>query len=172
MNIGILSDSHIIETHLKSEGYPKLLKTLNTIFKDVDHIIHAGDICCDQFIDDLATATGKPVSAVAGNMDFDSKWPKRLTLEFEGIKIGITHDLNDFATAFPKKSIRVFIYGHAHLPSIKDSPQGVLMINPGSLLKPRTKKYFKGFSEEKSARPSVAFLNLENGLVSAFIKKL
>jgi len=171
MNIGILSDSHITETQLKSEGYPKLLKTLKSIFKDVDHIIHAGDICVDQFIDDIATATGKSVSAVAGNMDFDTKWPKQLTLEFEGINIGITHYLNDF-TIFPEKSIRVFIYGHTHLPSIKDSPQGVLMINPGSLLKPRSKKYFQGFSEEPIARPSVAFLNLENGLVSAFIKKL
>lgn len=172
MNIGILSDSHITVTQLKSEGYPKLLKTLKSIFKDVDHIIHAGDVCVDQFIEDLARETGKPVNAVAGNMDFDTKWPNKLTLEFEGIKIGVTHDLNDFATTFPEKSIRVFIYGHTHLPSIKDSLQGVLMINPGSLLKPRTKKYFKGFSEEKSARPSVAFLNLENGLVSAFIKKL
>ncbi|MHA1473584.1 MAG: metallophosphoesterase family protein [Promethearchaeota archaeon] len=171
MIIGILSDSHITVTQLKSEGYPKLLKTLKTIFKDVDHIIHVGDICIDQFIDDMATVTGKPISAVAGNMDFDTKWPKKLTLEFEGINIGITHYLNDITT-FPEKSIRVFIYGHTHLPSIKDSPQGVLMINPGSLLKPRTKKYFQGFSEETIARPSVAFLNLENGLVSAFIKKL
>jgi len=171
MNIGILSDSHITATQLKSEGYPKLLKTLKTIFKDADHIIHAGDLCVDQFIEDLANETGKPISAVAGNMDFDTKWPKKLTLEFEGIKIGITHDLNDFAV-FPEKSIRVFIYGHTHLPSIKDSPQGVLMINPGSLLKPKSIKYFKGFSEDQKARPSVAFLNLENGLVSAFIKKL
>ncbi len=172
MNIAILSDSHITATQLKSVGYPKLLNTLKTIFKDVEHIIHAGDICVDQFIDDLATETGKSVSAVAGNMDIDSKWPKKLTLEFEGINIGITHDLNNFATAFPEKSIRVFIYGHTHLPSIKDSSQGVLMINPGSLLKPKAIKYFKGFSKEQKARPSVAFLNIENGLISAFIKKL
>ncbi len=172
MNIGILSDSHITATQLKSEGYPKLLKTLKNIFKDVNHIIHAGDICVDQFIDDLANETGKPVSAVAGNMDHNSRWPKKLKLEFEGIKIGITHNLNDFADLFPGKSIRVFIYGHTHLPSIKDSPQGVLMINPGSLLKPKAKKYFQGFSEEQIARPSVVFLNLENGIVSAFIKKL
>jgi putative phosphoesterase len=172
MIIGILSDSHINEKQLKAEGYPKLLKTLKTIFKDVDHIIHAGDICVDKFIADIAAETGKPVSAVSGNMDFDTKWPKKLTLEFEGIKIGITHDLNDFATAFPEKSIRVFIYGHTHLPSIKDSPQGVLMINPGSLLNPRAKKYFKGFFKDQKARSSVAFLNLENGIVLATIKKL
>ena len=172
MNIGILSDSHITATQLKSEGYPNLLKTLKNIFKDVETIIHAGDICEDQFIEDLARETGKPVNAVAGNMDTNSKWPKKLTLEFEGIKIGITHNLNDFEIAFPEKSIRVFIYGHTHLPSIEDSPQGVLMINPGSLLQPRAKKYFMGFSEDEKARPSVAFLNLENGIVSAFIKKL
>jgi len=171
MIIGILSDSHITTTQLKSVGYPNLLKTLKTIFKDVDSIIHAGDISVDQFIDDLATETGKPVNAVAGNVDYESRWPKKLTLEFEGIKIGITHDLNDFSS-FPEKSIRVFIYGHSHIPSIKDNPQGVLMINPGSLLKPRIQKNFKGFSNENEARPSVAFLNLENGLVSAFIKKL
>ena len=172
MNIGILSDSHITATQLKSAGYPKLLHSLKEIFKDVQMIVHAGDICEDQFIEDLASETGKPVNAVAGNMDVNSKWPKKLTLEFEGIKIGITHNLNDFADSFPKKSIRVFIYGHTHLPSIKDNPQGVLMINPGSLLKPRAKKYFHGFSEDEKARPSVAFLNLENGIVSAFIKKL
>jgi len=78
MNIGILSDSHITATQLKSVGYPKLLKTLKTIFKDVDSIIHAGDISVDQFIEDLASETGKPVSAVSGNVDFDSKWPKKL----------------------------------------------------------------------------------------------
>ena len=172
MNIGILSDSHITATQLKSVGYPKLLNSLKEIFKDVQVIIHAGDICEDQFIDDLAAATGKSVNAVAGNMDHNSRWPKKLTLEFEGIKIGITHNLNDFEIAFPEKSIRVFIYGHTHLPSIKDSPQGVLMINSGSLLKPRTTKYIKGFSEEQKAKSSVAFLNIENGIVLATIKKL
>ena len=173
MRIGILSDTHITEFQLKSNGYPKLLYSLKTIFKDVDHIIHAGDICVDQFIDDLSTETGKSVSAVAGNMDRNSKWPKKLSLEFEGIKIGVTHKPSDIY-AFPEKSIRVFIYGHTHLPQIKDSPQGVLMLNPGSLLRPRVKNYLKilDSNEKIEARPSVAFLNLESGLVSAFIKKL
>jgi len=62
MRIGILSDSH-----RQSELHQRALKYL--VEKEVEYIIHAGDICTQGNIDDLK-ATQKPFVLVRGNNDF------------------------------------------------------------------------------------------------------
>ena len=109
---------------------------LKANFAEVDQIIHAGDVVCEALLEELGNIA--PVSVVQGNMDQTYgilKWPKTLTLEFDQIKIGIAHELQ-FLPYFDQERINVFIYGHTHIPSIQESPQGILLINPGSPTRP------------------------------------
>ena len=63
-SIGVISDTH----GRISSGVPKA-------FKDVDLIIHAGDIGDEKVLDKLSKIA--PVVAVRGNMDF-GKWTGQL----------------------------------------------------------------------------------------------
>ncbi|MEK6698468.1 MAG: metallophosphoesterase family protein, partial [Nitrospirota bacterium] len=61
MKVGVLSDTHIPVT-VKS-----LPPAIFDIFKDVDLILHAGDVVELSVLDELRAIA--PVEAVAGNMD-------------------------------------------------------------------------------------------------------
>ena len=99
------------------------------------------------------------------------KWPRILRLNFEGISIGVAHEFEKISF-FDSNEIDVFIYGHTHKPEIHTDERGVLVINPGSIRKPRKSPVSRFFEPEASPRPSVAFLTIEDGLVSAIIKRM
>jgi putative phosphoesterase len=140
--IGIISDTH-------GMIYPNIFK----VFKDVDLIIHAGDIVGENILADLGTIS--EVLAVAGNMDTDSlseKLNKEIDMEVDGIKINISHK-----TEIPIKGYNVVIRGHTHKPVINSFGK-TLFINPGSA------------NKEKSipiGKPSVAILQIDKGKIDA-----
>ena len=172
MKIGILSDSHLHTDDLADEdAYRPFFTKLAAIFKGVDHLIHAGDVVCEEFIRDLETIA--PISVVQGNMDAYhgmNQWPKTLTLNFEGINIGVGHT-PALLSSFEPGSIQVYIYGHTHVPNIKDSCDGVLLLNPGSVKRPRQSPQNRIFQAEEKLRPSIIILSIEDGILSAIIEK-
>jgi putative phosphoesterase len=117
-----------------------------------DAILHAGDICVRPVLETLARIA--PVHAVQGNRDFFMRLPRTRRLEFEGVRIGLTHGhgglrgyLNEklryytvgFYTEDYLAQVRavfndvdVIVFGHSHRP-INQTIDGVLMFNPGSL---------------------------------------
>ncbi|MHA1519448.1 MAG: metallophosphoesterase family protein [Promethearchaeota archaeon] len=171
MKIGILSDSHL-RVNPKSpdeQKYQNILNVLKRVFEGVDHIIHAGDVVMERFITDLQGIA--PTSVVRGNMDRVKSWPKVLNLEFQGIKVIVAHEPE--AYAYLTETPRIFIHGHTHYPRIHENSDGCLVLNPGSITKPRNSPYLlHGFSNDSSPRPSVAFLIIEPNNISAIIKKL
>jgi putative phosphoesterase len=98
----------------------------------VDRIIHAGDICNAQVLEQLAQIA--PVIAVRGNND-RGEWANSLneveTIDVGGVKIRVLHDLHELEPEPEAAGVRVVITGHSHKPSIK-MERGVLFINPGS----------------------------------------
>lgn len=92
-------------------------------------------------------------------------------LTLENVKIGISHFPEDIHF-FKNEKIQVFIHGHTHYPSISESPEGVLVVCPGSLLNPRPNPSRFGFLQEAVPRSSVAFLTIESDHFSAIIKPL
>lgn len=170
MKIGILADSHInFDKTKKEEVYLRILKALSNTFNQVDHIIHAGDVLMEEFISDLEQIA--PCSVVRGNTDFVQKWPKILKLSFQGIPVVVAHEPEHYFQLTEKP--RVFIHGHTHYPRIQENNDGCLIINPGSLTKPRRSPYLiRGFSENEKIRPSVAILTIEADVISAIIRKL
>ncbi len=128
--IGVMSDTH---GHLPKEVYE--------FFKDVDLVIHAGDIGSVEVLDELQAF--KETVAVYGNIDnFDVvvRTEKVENIEIEGLKIMITH-----IGGYPNKYERgikeliearrpnIFISGHSHILKVMNDPKySLLHINPGA----------------------------------------
>jgi putative phosphoesterase len=124
--IGVISDTH---GHI-STG-------VTHAFKDVDLIIHAGDIGEETVLDKLSKIA--PVAAVRGNMDF-GKWAARLpeseTIEIGRIVIYVLHIANRLDADPAKNNFRAVISGHTHRPDIYEK-NGIMFINPGSASYPK-----------------------------------
>jgi putative phosphoesterase len=164
MRIGILSDTHLTDLDITTQSfkYQYVMTSIRKEFQGVSHIIHAGDVCSEEFIFELEKFS--PVSVVRGNMDENTgifNWPRALTLEFENVSIGVAHDIQVLLSL---PDIRVGIHGHTHIPEIREIRPNFLLINPGSLTFPRAsppKKFFPGVPIPK---PSLAILTLDHDL--------
>jgi len=134
MKIGVISDTHIPD---KSEHIPQ--EILNA-FKQVDLVVHAGDLVDLKVINELNSVCARVV-AVVGNMDHGEikiKYPVKEILNLEGFKIGIMHGWGAPLTltevlkdAFKADKPDVIIFGHSHKP-MNEQIDGILFFNPGS----------------------------------------
>jgi hypothetical protein len=137
MLIGLISDTHIPD---RAKVIPtKVLEA----FKDVDLIIHAGDLTTTDVIDELENTA--PVIAIQGNMDRITglDLPKTKVIDVEGIKIGVAHgevypraDTQQLLYLARQLDVNILISGHSHQPKI-EQVEDVLLLNPGSPIVPR-----------------------------------
>jgi putative phosphoesterase len=106
--------------------------------RGADVILHAGDVCVPSVLDELARFA--PVHVVAGNNDGPDvvAWgaPETLTLDLDGLRVGMIHDSGDkvgrtarMRRRFPDADLVVF--GHSHIP-LDETGDGVRVFNPGS----------------------------------------
>ena len=130
--IGLVSDTHIPN---RAVNVPQ---RVFEIFKNVDFIIHAGDLVELGVIDELEQAA--PVLAVHGNMDTPetcNALPVLNSLKIFDWKIGVMHDPNilhgteEMEQLTRQYGFNVFVYGHTHSSRIKWEEKN-LYINPGS----------------------------------------
>ena len=130
--IGVISDTHI----------PSRTKTLPpeifTLFKDVNSIIHCGDIVSEDVLIELNSIA--PVIGVKGNMD-----PGEITLPKEQVILinntitacvahgsGSPFGLRDkLYKVFTKNKPHIILYGHSHIPE-NSKYNDILFFNPGS----------------------------------------
>lgn len=137
MLIGLISDTHIPD---RSRNLPdKVFES----FKNVDMILHAGDVTSKEVIDKLSEFA--PVTAIQGNTDRIAglDLPKTEIIEINGIKIGLNHgevypraDTQQLVYLAKQLDVDIFITGHSHQPKI-EQVEGVLLLNPGSPTVPR-----------------------------------
>lgn len=167
---GIISDTHFI-TQDKNKLYYKLLNQLEETFKDVDEIIHAGDVCVSNFLDDMENFA--PVRCVRGEADKIPGLENIIIFEVGKYTLGVIHKKPENTEVFFKEhDIHILIYGHTHQPLIKGTPYNTLLINPGSPTKPIAPPPKKGF-EQPLARPSVITLKIDNdNILSTFLINL
>ena len=170
MKVGVVSDSHVS----KIDQLPsKLVDGL----KEVDLIVHLGDYTGKELLDSLRGLGD--FRGVFGNMDplaLRSELPEKEVIEANGKRLGLIHGWGAPWGIHKKikdrfKGVDAVLYGHTHIASIKET-NGILMINPGSLTRPMVEQGMHRFIEEIKPRPSIAILTINDGLISAIIKKL
>lgn len=132
MLIGLISDTHIPG---RRKNFPH---DVFGVFKDVDLILHAGDIVSQEILDLLGTIA--PVTAVAGNNDppelADRLGTERI-LQLGGYTVGLTHGhLGKAKTTADRayeafSGVDVIVFGHSHRPLIEQRGT-TLLVNPGS----------------------------------------
>ncbi len=150
----IVSDSHndtnSLERAIDSQG-------------KVDLIIHLGDIARD--VDHIETSYyPTKVISVLGNNDFRHEDYERV-IDFDGHKIFICHGhTQSVSSGYERleatarsKGCEAALFGHTHLSTMIRREDGFLLINPGSVSKPR------------GCKPSFAVLETENGKLKAVI---
>lgn len=133
MRIGVISDTHIPRM---AKDVPK---AVYNGFKDVDMILHAGDLSEIKFLEKLRKL--KKTVAVSGNMDSKETAallkPKEI-IEAGGFRIGLIHGWGP-PEGLPERILGEFIgekvdcivFGHSHHP-INEIKDGILLFNPGS----------------------------------------
>jgi uncharacterized protein len=142
--IGLISDTHGL-----------VRPEVHTALAGVDLILHAGDVCGDDILDELALIA--PVRAVYGNNDapWDSRLVAAIDETFDGVRVHVSHGHEvgkvtpaNLAAAYDAD---VVVYGHTHIQKVT-RVEGRLIVNPGAA-GPRR------FNLE----PSVALLTVQNG---------
>ena len=134
MKIGVISDTHISG---ESKNIPqKILEE----FKNVDMIIHAGDLADLSVLDKLKGICAK-VIAVRGNMDPEEVkkiLPEKEIIQVGNHKIGLMHghgapaNLVELLTSvFKNDKVDLIIFGHSH-SGINEKRNNILFFNPGS----------------------------------------
>lgn len=136
MKIGVISDTHIAN---KQDTLPQ---EIIEAFKDVDMIIHAGDITDISLLDKLRKIC-KNVTAVCGNMDPEEtrkQLPEKEIIKAGDYRIGIAHGCGHpskiielAGSIFKDDDVDIIIFGHSHSP-VNERRNGVLYFNPGSPL--------------------------------------
>ncbi len=134
MRIGVISDTHIPE---RAKVIPQAILE---DFKNVDMIIHVGDLVELSVMDKLS-AVCKNVLAVYGNMDpyeVRKKLPEREIIKIGKYKIGIMHGngvpfrlIEFLRQAFKNDEVDLIIFGHSHKPLFEKNGD-ILFFNPGS----------------------------------------
>ena len=134
MKIGVISDTHILN---KSEHVSGIILD---VFKQMDMVIHAGDMVDLRVIDELKSVCPNVV-AVAGNMDQEdvkNKYPVKEIIEISGYRIGLMHGCGPALNlvellkgAFKADKPDIIVFGHSHKP-MNEFIDGILFFNPGS----------------------------------------
>ena len=135
MLIGVISDTHI---PIRSKTIPP---KVFEVFKDVDLILHAGDIETLDVIESLESIA--PTIAVHGNCDGNLGLKDHEIIEVEDVKIGLAHgvvypkgDTQQLYYLARQLDVDVMITGHTHQALI-EKIDDVLLLNPGSPTQPR-----------------------------------
>lgn len=175
LRIGLISDTHI------PEAQPELWPQVFDAFRNVDTILHAGDIHDVRVIDALHALA--PTYAARGNGDDgsggrpvqpdDARLCEAWLLELGGLRVGLTHtvpipEFGHYRLAdamrrhFGRTDLDVLVYGDTHVEAL-DVIDGVLCVNPGSPTFPRNYSTRLG---------TIGFLEIADGTPRATIWQL
>jgi len=174
MLIGILSDTHI------PEAGNTLPQHVYDLFKDVDLILHGGDMHDIKVLDWLETIA--PVKAARGNGDMmgrgdvpsDPRVKQTQVFTLERLRVGMVHDfptpteaaweqLPVFMEHFFGEKMNIVVCGHTHqVGSLHHND--TLIVNPGSVLLPNHKRDQLGtvaLLEINGSSPQLEIVQLE-----------
>jgi len=131
MKIGIISDTHLREPHSEFK------KMIESHFKDVEKIFHAGDFVDWSIAEYLSRQ--KELIAVCGNMDsgdIRKTFSYKRIVELKGLRIGLIHGGGppfgiESRIRGEFDEVDAIVYGHSHTPA-NHWVKNILFFNPGS----------------------------------------
>ncbi len=124
LRIGLISDTHGL-----------LRPDVHRAFSGVSQILHAGDVCGDEILDELELIA--PTRAVYGNCDepWNPRLVDRLDVGIGGLRVHVSHGHELGRPRAPQVAAAydadVCVYGHSHRQSI-ERVDGRLIVNPGA----------------------------------------
>jgi len=148
MRLGIIADTHGL-----------LRPQVFDVFRDVDRILHAGDIGPVDLLTELEAIA--PVTAVFGNTDgwsIRDRVPEVVELRLDGFDFLLIHG-HQFGVPTPEKihlaypRAEIIVFGHTHRPLLKTVDFVVTVMNPGGAGQRRF-----------DLVPSVGIMELESGI--------
>lgn len=132
LRVGLVSDTHA----------PRFWKALPDpvarAFAGVDVVLHAGDVCVPEVLDQLSTIA--PVHVALGNNDpvTVAQWgaTEVVELELAGVPVAVVHDSGPRSGRGPRlrrrfPDARLVVFGHSHIPW-DETWDGQRAVNPGS----------------------------------------
>jgi len=130
MKLGVIADTHL------DRITRELVDLMAGPFKDVDLVLHAGDI---TEIDILRAFSGKEMMAVCGNMDSPAvrkQLPPQRTFLAGKFRIGLIHGWGSPHGIEERihrgfEGVDCIVYGHTHTPSV-NKRESILFFNPGT----------------------------------------
>jgi putative phosphoesterase len=145
--IGIISDTHI------PKRWDRIPDAVPEFFRDVDLILHAGDVGELRVLDELGEIA--PTIAVHGNDETDEaqqSLPYQQTLALSGVRILLCHSHipdreqelasrkdDSWAAKLTRRSkqaqavgAQIYVFGHLHVPMATEH-DGVILLNPGAI---------------------------------------
>ncbi|ADJ13598.1 metallophosphoesterase [Halalkalicoccus jeotgali] len=133
--LAVVSDTHSTEAHALTG------RTLAAV-RDAERVIHAGDFTSVSALDAFH-AEAPRLDAVHGNADESAvrdRLPAARTLEWEGLRIALTHRRDGGPTGLAmfgrERGADLVVSGHTHAPGVTRTDDLVLL-NPGSHADPR-----------------------------------
>lgn len=143
MKIAIVSD-----THDNMANFNKVIDFLNA--QKITTLLHCGDICNQQTIDEAVKNFKGKIYFARGNGDFDlDDVPEKVEVELGGKKIGLVHYPQIAKAMAESGNYDLVFYGHTHRPwldrhsfSEGGEEKICLLINPGELAGQRFKPCF------------------------------
>jgi putative phosphoesterase len=134
MKFAVVSDTH--------NNWTNFRKAIEWIKKEkIQLILHCGDICNQETIDQAEKIFDGDIKFVKGNADWDLQdLPGKIELEFDNKKVAFCH-FPDIAKKMAQSGkFDLVFYGHTHRPWDEKVPVlsgaeggGCHMINPGEL---------------------------------------
>jgi putative phosphoesterase len=132
MRVAVLSDTHA------PRFWKRCPPAVAAHLDGADAILHAGDVCTANVLDELAQWA--PVHAVLGNNDGDdvAAWgaPLELRIQLDGLPVAMIHDSGPARHRGPRlhrlfPDARLVVFGHSHIPW-DETYSGQRAFNPGS----------------------------------------
>lgn len=126
MLVGLISDTHGV-----------LPAGVARAFSGCQRILHAGDVGSIEVLRELESIA--PTDAVAGNVDaaLAGVLDQLLRVTLAGSSVIVAHRLEEALRAHRASPADVLVVGHTHVPMV-ERREGVLVVNPGSVSRPRS----------------------------------
>ncbi len=141
MKFGIVSD-----THDNMANFNKIIDFLNA--QKITTILHCGDICNQELMDEATKHFNGQIYWVRGNGDYHlDKVPETLELKLGGKRIFMNHYPEISKRAAESGKYDLAFYGHTHRPW-EETIGKCRLVNPGEVAGQRYKPCFATYDTE------------------------